>query len=74
MSLLLPDDVAAHLGVTREFVMTNCRTGRWPHIKVGKHYRFSPLQLAAIEELCTVTPAAPDTTTGSWGVVTRNRT
>lgn len=74
MSLLLPDDIAAHLGVHREFVVNHCRSGEWPHIRIGKLYRFTPLQLEAIESLCTVAPKVPapeETAAQSWGLVTR---
>ena len=74
MSLLLPDDVAAHLGINRELVIARCRTGEWPHMRVGKFYRFTPMQLEAIEAACTVapkTPAPEQTAAQSWGVISR---
>ena len=38
--LLRPDEVARMLGVRRSSVYEYVRTGRLPHVRVGRHLRF----------------------------------
>jgi len=38
--LLRPDEVARMLGVRRSSVYEYVRTGRLPHVRVGRHVRF----------------------------------
>jgi ribosomal protein L23 len=70
MSKHLTDaDVADIFGITVEKVRDLCRTG-WPHMKVGRVYRFSQAHLAAIEQLCERKPA-PQTPAQTWDRVKR---
>jgi excisionase family DNA binding protein len=39
-SLLTADDVAASLGVSRDWVYSEVRAARIPHIRLGRHVRF----------------------------------
>lgn len=60
MSAYLTDaDLAEQFGRSREFVQRMCRTKQWPHMKVGKSYRFKAHHVAAIEALCDVQATAP---------------
>lgn len=43
-------EVAANLKVEVETVYRMCRSGKWPHLKVGRLYRFTPEQYQAITE------------------------
>lgn len=70
MSLLRPEDIAEHLGSTREEVIRQCRAGRYPHVRVGKHYRFTEADRDAITDLLAVKPKEPNNAS-TWGVVTR---
>ncbi len=70
MSLLFPEDIASHLGSTREEVIRQCRAGRYPHVRVGKHYRFTEADRDAITELLAVQPKTPEKS-ATWGLVTR---
>lgn len=73
MSTLLTDsDVAAHFDISREQVQRRCLAGQWPHMRVGKAYRFKAEHLAAIEALCEV-KAAPETAAQTWGVKSRSK-
>jgi excisionase family DNA binding protein len=39
-SLLFAEDVAAMLGMTRDWVYAETRTGRIPHVTLGRYYRY----------------------------------
>ncbi len=39
-ALLTADDVAASLGVSRDWVYSEVRAGRIPHVRLGRHVRF----------------------------------
>lgn len=39
-SLLTADDVAGVLGVSRDWVYSEVRAGRIPHVKLGRYVRF----------------------------------
>lgn len=39
-SLLTADDVAAMLGVSRDWIYAEARAGRMPHVRLGRHVRF----------------------------------
>ena len=45
--LLTPDDVAALLGIRRSTIYDLARTGRIPHLKVGRALRFLRTDLEA---------------------------
>lgn len=49
------EDIAARFDIALETVYRKCKTGKWPHFKIGRLYRFTPEQYAAITE----PPAAP---------------
>lgn len=53
-------DMATRVGKSREWVHDQCRAG-WPHLRVGKSYRFTTEQVKRIEELLTPKPAATPT-------------
>lgn len=42
------EDLATKFDVGVETVYRKCRTGQWPHFKVGRLYRFTPEQYQAI--------------------------
>jgi hypothetical protein len=76
MSLLTDADVAETFGRSPEWVQDQCRAKRWPHVKVGKSYRFTPEQVAEIVRLSTVEPAAPteaDEVERSWDLAPGRR-
>lgn len=59
MNVYLTDaDVAERFDKSVAFVQRTCRAGLWPHMKVGKSYRFKAEHVAAIEALCEVQPQA----------------
>lgn len=39
-SLLQAEDVAAQLGVSKDWVYSEVRAGRIPHVKLGRYVRF----------------------------------
>lgn len=59
-SLLFADDVAALVGMTKDWVYAETRAGRIPHVTLGRYYRYRPESIEAwlceIERRCT--PAA----------------
>lgn len=70
MSALLSDkDLAERFDITVEKVRDLCRHG-WPHMRIGRVYRFSQAHLAAIEALCEVKPA-PQSAAQTWDRVSR---
>lgn len=57
MTTYLTDaDVAQRFNKSREFVQRQCKAG-WPHMRVGKSYRFTEAHIRAIEALCEAAPA-----------------
>lgn len=76
MSLLRAEHIAEHLGIGREEVIRKCRTQQWPHVRVGKHYRFTEAQREQITALLAVEPQQPApeaANANTWGVVTRGK-
>lgn len=49
------EDLAARFDVSVETVYRKCRTGKWPHFKIGRLYRFTPEQYKTITEPPAVT-------------------
>lgn len=47
-------EVAARLNVSTETVHRMCRSRKWPHVKVGRLYRFTEANYQAI-----ITPVPP---------------
>jgi excisionase family DNA binding protein len=37
---LTADEVAAQLGVSKDWIYAECRAGRIPHVKLGRNTRF----------------------------------
>ena len=54
------EDVAAKFDIGVETVYRKCRTGQWPHFKIGRLYRFTPEQYQQITTP-PVTPQKPRT-------------
>lgn len=52
--LMTSAQVAASLKVSKETVHRMCRIGKWPHVKVGRLYRFTEANYQAI-----IAPVAP---------------
>ncbi len=71
--LLTAADVAETFGRTPGWVNGQCRAKRWPHVKVGKSYRFTAEQVAQIVALLTVGPSEPDAAEQSWDVAPGRR-
>jgi hypothetical protein len=64
--LLTDREVAAIFRISWQQVQNRCRAGQWPHLRVGRQYRFTPEHIEQITELCTVTPQ-PVTSDETWG-------
>jgi len=70
MSTWLTDhELAAEFGISWQQVQQRCRTGQWPHLKVGRKYRFTPEDVAQIIETFVVKPVT--TPAETWGRKTR---
>jgi excisionase family DNA binding protein len=41
-SLLFAEDVAARIGMTKDWIYAETRAGRIPHITLGRYYRYRP--------------------------------
>jgi excisionase family DNA binding protein len=46
-SLLFADDVAALVGMTKDWVYAETRAGRIPHVTLGRYYRYRPDSIEA---------------------------
>lgn len=46
-SLLFADDVAAMVGMTRDWIYAETRAGRIPHVALGRYYRYRPESIDA---------------------------
>lgn len=46
--LMTTAEVARMLRVSEEMVRINCRSGKWPHTKIGRFYRFTKADYLAI--------------------------
>lgn len=63
-------DIAGWLGVSRDYVVKQCRDGRWPCVKVGRRYRFT--RAHTVEILTIQTRQKRDTAAAdAWGRSTR---
>lgn len=65
-SYITDSEVADQFGKSKEFVQRMCNTGQWPHMRIGKSYRFKADHVSAIEALCEVKPT-PQTNAETWG-------
>ncbi len=46
-SLLFAEDVAALVGMTRDWIYAETRAGRIPHVTLGRYYRYRPESIDA---------------------------
>lgn len=60
------DDVAKAFGVSREYVQQRCREKAWPHLRVGRRYRFTEDDFGDIAKRLRV-PASATSAAASWG-------
>ena len=60
-------DAAERLGVSAVTVQQKCRTKEWPHRRIGRAYRFTEDDIAAILALTAVGPATKAKAAQSWG-------
>lgn len=66
-SALMTDvEMAETLGISVDSVRRRCRAGQFPHIRIGRTYRFTPEDLAAI--IRTHRAEQPAVSTNPWGV------
>ena len=70
-TFLTDADVAARFGISKQQVQDNCRDGRWPHIKIGRRYRFTEAIIDEIANLERRPASAAVTNANGWGVVKR---
>lgn len=70
-TLYTPEEVAAMFVTSRRDVLARCRTGEYPHIRIGRKVRFTDEHLSLItgahEVAAAVEPENP------WGVRRRTR-
>ncbi len=68
---LTPEDLADCFHVDREQIVRRCRSGEFPHLRIGRAYRFSEADIEAIFQIVRrepkVVPANP------WGSRRRGR-
>lgn len=67
MSHLTDRDVASHFGISWQQVQARCKAGQWPHLRIGRTYRFTPRHVELIESLTEVLPAEPESQAETWG-------
>lgn len=56
--LLTDDELADRIGKSTWFVQAQCKAKKWPHQRIGKSYRFTAEQVAAIDALLEVKAAS----------------
>lgn len=66
MKYLTDVEVAEQFGKSKEFVQRMCRSKQWPHMQVGKAYRFKAEHVSAIEALCEQ-QVSSQTPAETWG-------
>lgn len=64
---LTDNEIAERVGKSKWFVQEQCKRNGWPHLRVGKSYRFTAEHVAAIDALLErkTQPAAP--AANPWG-------
>ena len=67
MTLTTTHQLADQLGKGPAFVAAQCKTGQWPHLRVGKSIRFTDAHVERIMALLEVQPV-----TGPAGVDSGN--
>lgn len=60
-------DVAKKFGISWQQVQQRCKAGQWPHLRVGRLYRFTTKHVEQIERLHEITPAQPEAQAQTWG-------
>lgn len=48
------DELAERVGKSKWFVQEQCKAERWPHLRVGKSYRFTTAHVDYIDALLEV--------------------
>lgn len=71
MELMTPEDLAGVLRTSRRDVVRRASTGEYPHIRIGKRYRFTSDHVEQIKSSHEVAPAVEPA--NPWGVRTRGR-
>ncbi|QTF71242.1 helix-turn-helix domain-containing protein [Arthrobacter woluwensis] len=54
-----PEEVAELFRVGTDTVWRKCRNREWPHMRIGRHYRFSKADILAIQDLLRPVPVKP---------------
>jgi hypothetical protein len=60
--LLTDDELADRIGKSTWFVQAQCKAKKWPHQRIGKSYRVTAEQVAAIDALLEVKAKTTTTT------------
>ena len=66
---LTDETVSKIVGKSVDYVQAQCRAGKWPHVRLGRSYRFTEAQVQEIADAFTITPTAPKG--AAWGRRTR---
>lgn len=61
------DEAAKRLQMNADTLVKKCRALQWPHHRLGRAYRFTEGDIAAILALTAVTPAKKAKAEQSWG-------
>jgi hypothetical protein len=64
---LTDHDLAKIVGKSAAYVRSQCTTRKWPHLRVGRAYRFTPGHVQHIATLLEVAPAEVSAAAQSWG-------
>ena len=60
-------DLGEIVGKSAEYVRSQCATRKWPHLRVGKSYRFTTAHVEHIATLLEVAPTEASAAAQSWG-------
>jgi len=60
-------DLAKVVGKSAEYVRSQCATRKWPHLKVGRSYRFTAGHVEHIASLLEIVPTEASAAAQSWG-------
>ncbi|MFT3871099.1 MAG: helix-turn-helix domain-containing protein [Nocardioides sp.] len=71
--LLTAADLAELLGAPESTVMEWCRTYRWPHVRLGRRFRWTPEQVEQIVAAHVVVGEKPDTSGRTARAMQRRR-
>lgn len=65
---LTDDELAERIGKSKWFVQEQCKAKHWPHLRIGKSYRFTAAHVDAIEALLEVkVDATAPAVANRWG-------